>query len=70
MNALDRYLGIFTRLPGSERCTACGGRGSKFRSFRRSVASSGDAGEHALLTRTRVRCLACTIPAGEDGGDD
>jgi hypothetical protein len=47
------------------QCRVCGGRGWKFRSFRRSVASAGDAGERALLGRTRVACLACTAPPKE-----
>jgi hypothetical protein len=42
-----------------DRCPVCGGRGWKFRGFRRSVASAGDAGERALLGRVRVACLAC-----------
>ncbi len=40
-------------------CSACGGRGWKFVTFRRSVATWGDAGERVLQTRARVRCLAC-----------
>jgi len=43
-------------------CPVCGGRGWKFRGFRRSVANAGDAGERALLGRARVACLACTPP--------
>jgi hypothetical protein len=37
----------------------CGGRGWKFLSFRRSVASAGDAGERVMQTRARGACLAC-----------
>jgi hypothetical protein len=51
-------------------CRVCGGRGWKFRGFRRSVASAGDAGERALLGRTRVACLACTPPAERGDGND
>jgi hypothetical protein len=40
-------------------CGVCGGRGWKFLSFRRSVASAGDAGERVLQTRARGVCLAC-----------
>jgi hypothetical protein len=54
------------RAEGVSRCPACGGRGWKFRSFRRSVASAGDAGERALLTRARVACLACSAQPGAD----
>jgi hypothetical protein len=43
-----------------DACRVCGGRGWKFRLFRRSVAIAGDAGEVALLRRARVTCLACT----------
>jgi hypothetical protein len=50
-----------------DACTECGGRGWRFRGFRRSVAAAGDAGEQALLTRDRVACLACTDPAGRAG---
>jgi hypothetical protein len=46
-----------------DACGECGGRGWKFRGFRRSVATAGDAGEQALLTRDRVACLACADPA-------
>ena len=55
-----------------DACRECGGRGWKFRGFRRSVATAGDAGEQALLTRDRVACLACTDPAGSagEGRDD
>jgi hypothetical protein len=48
-------------------CPECGYRGWKFRLFRRSVASAGDAGERALLRRARVACLACTPPPEQDG---
>lgn len=48
--------------PDASPCPACGGRGWKFLSFRRSVASAGDASERALMTRTRVACLRCQIP--------
>ena len=45
-------------------CPACGGRGWKFLSLRRSMASAGDVSERALLARTRVACLWChTAPA-------
>jgi hypothetical protein len=58
------------RAEGVNRCPACGGRGWKFRSFRRSVASAGDAGERALLTRARVTCLACSAQPGTEGSVD
>ncbi len=54
-------------------CRICGGWGWKFSMFRRSVATAGDAGEHALLGRARVTCTACNgLPSGEgeSGGDD
>lgn len=41
--------------------------------FRRSVATAGDAGEHALLARARTTCTACNgLPSGqsETGGSD
>lgn len=57
------------RVKAVSPCPSCGGRGWKFRSFRRSVASAGDAGERALLTRARVACLACSAPAGREDGD-
>jgi hypothetical protein len=44
---------------GHSPCGVCGGRGWKFLSFRRSVASAGDAGERVLQTRARGACLAC-----------
>jgi hypothetical protein len=61
-----------TRRPDGREdpCRACGGRGWKFRGFRRSVASAGDAGERAMLGRVRVRCLACNPPGPEGGSDE
>jgi hypothetical protein len=50
-------------------CPECGGRGWKYRTFRRSVALAGDAGEREHLTRERVPCLACTPPPKGDGDD-
>lgn len=44
---------------GPSPCGVCGGRGWKFLSFRRSVATAGDAGERVLRTRARAACLAC-----------
>lgn len=42
-----------------ERCTNCRGRGWKLLTLRRSLTSTGDAGERASLKRSRVKCLAC-----------
>jgi len=44
---------------GRGPCETCGGRGWKLLSYRRSVASVGDAGERVLQTRARGLCLAC-----------
>ena len=43
----------------TEQCSSCRGRGWKWLTLRRSLTSTGDAGERAPLQRSRVRCLVC-----------
>jgi hypothetical protein len=46
--------------PGS--CPACGGRGYKLMSLRRSLATAGAVSERRMLRRRRVPCLECQTP--------